>query len=335
MFNCFFMTRRWLGWGWLGASFILFCTWLKVEVDIELTYWYGGFYDTIQRVLSDAQSVPKHELYDYLWQFVRISVVMVLLASILEFVTRNFIFRWRTAMYEYYMSHWSSLRHIEGASQRIQEDTMRFARIVEDVCIHMLRAIMTLIAFQPMMWELSKQIHYLPYFGDVDHLLIYAASLSAVLGSVGLALVGVKLPGLEFNNQKAEAAFRKELVLGEDDESYAKPQTIADLYQKVRSNYLQLYRHFLYFDLVKWSYVQFSSALPLVLLVPAILSGIITLGTFRQALRVFGRFEDSLNFFVYNWKDIVELISVYQRLRAFEGNISASAEKRELAALRR
>ena len=32
-----------------------------------------------------------------------------------------------------------------------------------------------------------------------------------------LACVGVKLPGLEFHNQRVEAAYRKELVLGEDD----------------------------------------------------------------------------------------------------------------------
>ena len=38
---------------------------------------------------------------------------------------------------------------------------------------------------------------------------------------------GVKLPNLEYNNQKAEAAFRKELVLGEDDrENYASPNIL-------------------------------------------------------------------------------------------------------------
>ena len=36
-------------------------------------------------------------------------------------------------------------------------------------------------------------------------------------------VAGIKLPGLEFKNQRVEAAFRKELVLGEDDESRAEP----------------------------------------------------------------------------------------------------------------
>lgn len=322
MFYCFFGQRRWLCWSWPGVVIILFGTWCKVQIDIGVTRWYGGFYDAIQRVLSDPRNAPQEELYGYLWELGLLSVGMVLMAALLEFLVRHFIFRWRTAMYDHYMAHWPRLRQIEGASQRIQEDTMRFARISEDVCIYMLRAVMTLIAFQPMMWELSQRINYLPMVGHVDHLLIYVSLLSALLGSAGLALVGVRLPGLEFANQRSEAALRKELVLGEDDGAYTQPETMRDLYRRVHENYVCLYRHFLYFDLVKWSYVQVSSAIPLVLLVPAIFSGLITLGTFRQAQSVFNRFEDSLNFFVYNWKDIVELLSVYRRLQEFEAHIA-------------
>lgn len=42
-------------------------------------------------------------------------------------------FRWRTAMNDYYTANWDKLRHVEGASQRVQEDTMRFATIMEDL----------------------------------------------------------------------------------------------------------------------------------------------------------------------------------------------------------
>jgi peptide/bleomycin uptake transporter len=34
-------------------------------------------------------------------------------------------------MNDYYMSNWPKLRKIEGASQRVQEDTMRFASTVD------------------------------------------------------------------------------------------------------------------------------------------------------------------------------------------------------------
>ena len=36
-------------------------------------------------------------------------------------------------MNDFYVAQWGRLRTIEGASQRIQEDTMRFAQTIEDL----------------------------------------------------------------------------------------------------------------------------------------------------------------------------------------------------------
>ena len=63
-----------------------------------------------------------------------------------------------------------------------------------------------------------------------------------------MAVVGIKLPGLEFRNQRVEAAFRKELVYGEDDETRATPPTIKELFSNVRRNYFRLYFHYMYFQ---------------------------------------------------------------------------------------
>jgi peptide/bleomycin uptake transporter len=59
-------------------------------------------------------------------------------------------------------------------------------------------------------------------------------SLVASLGGLIISwIVGIKLPGLEYNNQVVEAAFRKELVYGEDDRiEYAKPPTILELFSE-------------------------------------------------------------------------------------------------------
>lgn len=70
---------------------------------------------------------------------------------------------------------------------------------------------------------MSEKITEMPWIGHVDHALVFVAVLFSLFGTVALALVGVKLPGLEFNNQKVEAAYRKELVLGEDDGNCARP----------------------------------------------------------------------------------------------------------------
>jgi hypothetical protein len=51
------------------------------------------------------------------------------------------------AMNDYYVGKWKQVRHIEGASQRVQEDTMRFAGIVEGLGVAIVDSIMTLFAF--------------------------------------------------------------------------------------------------------------------------------------------------------------------------------------------
>ena len=68
-----------------------------------------------------------------------------------NFFVSHYVFRWRTAMNEHYMAHWQHLRHIEGAAQRVQEDTMRFASTLEDMGVSFINAIMTLIAFLPVL----------------------------------------------------------------------------------------------------------------------------------------------------------------------------------------
>ncbi len=82
---------------------------------------------------------------------------------------------------------------------------------------------MTLGAFVPVLWVLSDKLTGLPVIGAVPHSLVWVALFWALGGTVLLAVVGVRLPGLEFHNQRVEAAYRKELVLGEDDHARAAP----------------------------------------------------------------------------------------------------------------
>ncbi len=78
---------------------------------------------------------------------------------------------------------------------------------------------MTLIAFLPVLLRLSAGITEVPFLGAIPYPLVTAALLWSVFGTGFLALVGIKLPGLQFRNQRVEAAYRKELVYGEDDPS--------------------------------------------------------------------------------------------------------------------
>lgn len=326
MFKSFFCNREWWPWSILGSLIILYVTWYKVEIDVAVNEWFGSFYDLVQKALATPNSVSFNEFLAGCIEFFEIVSVYIIIAVALEFFVRHYVFRWRTAMNDYYMANWKRIRHIEGASQRIQEDTMRFARIVESLGVSFMRSLMTLFAFLPILWTLSENVTELPWIGEVDRSLVYLAILSAIFGTALLALVGIKLPGLEFKNQKVEAAYRKELVFGEDHEERAKPESVKELYANVRKNYFNLYRHYLYFDIAKWSYIQYTVIVPYIFLGPTIVSGVITLGVLQQILRAFGKVEESFQFLVHSWGTIVELMSIYKRLNAFEHQIEQAIE---------
>ncbi len=320
MFKSFFLSRQWWPWSLLGTALILLATWYRVQLDVQINEWFGTFYDVVQKALSRPGSITLPEFFGQLSTFGRIAMVFVLVAVVLEFFTKHYIFRWRQAMNAWYMAHWEQLRQIEGAAQRVQEDTMRFARIMESLGVEFMRSLMTLAAFLPILWTLSAKVTELPWLGPVPQSLVWVAIAFALAGTVLMAVVGIKLPGLEFQNQRVEAAYRKELVYGEDDPGRAQPATVRQLFADVRTNYFRLFFHYLYFDVAKWSYIQFGVLVPYIALAPTVVAGAITLGVMQQIVRAFGRVESSFQFLVLSWSTI-ELVSVYKRLRAFEQQI--------------
>lgn len=321
MFRSFFLNRAWWRWSVGGSLLILLATWYKVHLDVQINEWFGTFYDAIQQILKTPNSVSFPEFLAQLMTFAKIAGIYIIVAVLIDFFGRHYVFRWRTAMTEHYLAHWEKVRHIEGASQRVQEDTMRFAKIMETLGVSFLRAVLTLVAFLPILHGLSAKVTELPWLGKVDNSLVFVALIFSIVGTVGLAVIGLKLPGLEFNNQKVEAAFRKELVLGEDDPSRAQPATLRQLFDEVRKNNYRLYWHYMYFDLARWSYLQFAVVVPYIALAPSLLSGALTLGVLQQIIRAFNKVQDAFQFLVNSWTTIVELLSIHKRLKGFEQQI--------------
>ncbi|MEM7069231.1 MAG: peptide antibiotic transporter SbmA [Pseudomonadota bacterium] len=313
--------HRWSRWSVWGTMLIILWTYFEVQISVFSNDWFGAFYNLIQEAIGNPNTVPLDEFLGKIWLIITVWGFRIVSLVLLAFFTSHYVFRWRTAMNDYYMRHWSGLRNVEGASQRVQEDTRRFASIMEVLGSKFVQSVMTLIAFLPLLLALSTHITELPFLGKVDNSLVYLAILSALFGTVLLATIGIKLPGLEFNNQKVEAAYRKELVYGEDSIDHCKPVTVNQLFGNVRKNYFRLYFHYMYFDSFRYFYLQTSVLLPIIAMAPSIVAGAITFGLYRQISNAFDEVEESLKFLVNSWRTIIELISIHKRLIAFEGVI--------------
>ena len=317
----FFTQQSWYLWSWIGSAIILSSLWVQVEIDVKINEWFGVFYDMIQKALSEPNAVSIEEYFASLLSFITLAAMYIAVYVAISFFTAHYLFRWRTAMVEWYHSVYDKARKIEGASQRVQEDTIKFTRIMEGLGTSLIESIMILIQFIPILFGLSVGIPIF-FFGEWEYGLIVGALIWTIGGTVFLILLGfiLRLVGIEYDLQKQEAAYRKILVIAEDDGSI-RPKRIDELFEDVRKIHFLSYLRYLYFNIGRIAYLQANVLSAYVFLAPAIVAGVVTLGVMQQIIRAFGRVEGSMQYLLKAWPTIIELASVYKRLREFESKI--------------
>jgi len=282
----------------------------------------------VQKALATPNAVSIEEYFTSLFSFITLAGIYVALYVIISFFTAHYLFRWRTAMVEWYHSVYDKARTIEGASQRVQEDTIKFSRIMENLGTALIESIMVLVQFVPILFGLSLSIP-IYFFGDWEYGLIVGAILWTIGGTVFLIGLGwiLRLVGVEYDIQKREAAYRKILVIAEDDGN-VRPKKIEEFFDDVRKIHFLSYIRYLYFNIGRMAYLQANVLSAYVFLAPAIVAGVMTLGVMQQIIRAFGRVEGSMQYLLKSWPTIIELLSVYRRLREFEDELK-SYEKAE------
>ena len=317
----FFTEKNWFIWSWIGSFIILSSLWVQVEIDVKINEWFGVFYDMIQKALAEPNAVSIEEYFASLFSFITLAAMYIAVYVAISFFTAHYLFRWRTSMVEWYHSVYDKARKIEGASQRVQEDTIKFTRIMEGLGTSLIESIMILIQFIPILFGLSVGIPIF-FFGEWEYGLIVGALIWTVGGTIFLIVLGfiLRLVGIEYDLQKQEAAYRKILVIAEDDGS-VRPKRIDELFDDVRKIHFLSYLRYLYFNIGRIAYLQANVLSAYVFLAPAIVAGVVTLGVMQQIIRAFGRVEGSMQYLLKAWPTIIELASVYKRLREFETKI--------------
>ena len=314
----FFTQNKWYYWSWAGSFIILFSLWFQVQIDVKINNWFGQFYDMIQKALSAPNSITIEEYWASLFSFIILAAIYVGVAVVVGFFTSHYLFRWRTAMVEFYHSVYDRARKIEGASQRVQEDTIKFSRIMESLGTSLIESMMVLFQFIPILLGLSVGIP-IYFFGDWQYGLITGALLWTLGGTIFLIALGwiLRLVGVEYDLQKQEAAYRKILVIAEDDGT-VRPKKIDELFNDVRKIHFLSYIRYLYFNVGRIAYLQANVLSAYIFLAPAIVAGVVTLGVMQQIIRAFSKVEGSMQYILKAWPTIIELASVYKRLREFE-----------------
>jgi peptide/bleomycin uptake transporter len=188
---------------------------------------YRTFYDLLEHAgaLSANTSTTEQEwelnqraVSSGLWEFAKIAIVAVIVMPLSKLARSLWALRWRLALMRAYVLAWDANRPpIEGASQRVHEDSYRFAKGVELCLTTVLDSLITLAVFIPILTSLGsetpcpKSISAFAWLGS--GWLVGLAIVSAVVGLVVTMVLGHRLVQLEVDNQKVEAVLRRDLVI--------------------------------------------------------------------------------------------------------------------------
>lgn len=333
-------------WAWSGLAFIVGHAFLRAYVKKLLNDWMGRFYD-LGGAASEVSSGDTYSLSQgqthvtaLLLEFGVLCIPNVLVHPVFKLVSNRWVLSWRLSLVDSYIERWdSSSGVIEGAAQRIHEDTSRFARGIQTCVVVLLDSVLTVVVFGPILVDLGAHIKPVKM---PDCWILMVCIGVAFIGIIFSLLLGWSLIELEVNNQRVEAEVRKKLVIREerlatgevpsiernfafvdvDTKDFAAhfKKTVSDL----RFNYVKLYYRFACFSVWLGSYEQTVILLPYMLTGPLLYSSSnrITLGTVTRASHSFANLFDALNILSDRWLDVTDFLSVIRRLKEFEAHMS-------------
>lgn len=331
MFREFYLqgSGSWLA--WLGLVVLLLHSIFSAVVKKQLNSWSGDFYNLLQAVeVGSGSSVGDQEkVISQLWSFVDIVAPMVLVHPISKWVRNVWTLEWRLCLVNNYLSRWTNQGEpVEGASQRIQEDTARFTQKFDRAIGTLLDAAMTLIVFIPVLSGLgSVAVPPSSLAALGNNWLVVIAVSTAALHLGGAWLIGRPLVSLEITNQRVEAAFRLDLVLEETGKRDCSNSVSARLVRDLRVNYNSLYRSFFSLNFFLSTFDQVLVLLPYVLVAPLLFAdehNRVRLGVLIQVSNSFDRVFGALTVVAENYAALQDFRSTVHRLVEFERSLTAS-----------
>ena len=305
-----------------------------VAIDVMINQWNNRFYNALQDRDWDA-------FISELLFFCVLAAAFIVLAVYQLYLNQWLQIRWRRWMTKQYLGHWlSGANHYrmqllgDGADnpdQRIAEDIRKFidggdGTGILPIGIGFLSSVVTLGSFLFILWGLSEEAPISVFGWSIPGYLVWAALLYAVVGTLLTHLIGHKLVGLNFMQQRYEADFRFNLVrvrenseqIGLLEGEKAETERLLDRFGRVVSNWhglMTLQKRLTFFTA---GYRQISTVFPYIVVSPAYFSGAMQLGGLMQTASAFGSVQTSLSFFINTYRDLAEWASVIDRLDGFD-----------------
>ena len=311
-------------------AFVIGLNFASVYLLVRINSWYNEFYNALQQYAQES-------FWPLVGEFTALAFLYIIIAVYAIYLRQMLQIRWRTWMTDRYLAGW--MQHqvyyrlqvlgsdTDNPDQRISEDINQFVALTLQLLLGFLKQLTTLGAFGVVLWNLSGAFtvplgsHEFVIYGYM----FWFSLVYSILGTVGAHLVGRRLIGLNFDQQRYEADFRFNMMrVRENSESVAfyrgedaENVGFKERFAHVISNYWQLMRQTKLLNFYVNGYAQLAIIVPLVLAAPRYFGGEMALGGLMQTVSAFGRVQDALSYFVESYDTIAQLAAVIRRLSTF------------------
>ncbi|MDR3410122.1 MAG: ABC transporter ATP-binding protein/permease [Formivibrio sp.] len=298
-----------------------------VFMNVQFNSWYNDFYNTLQKLDSVGF---KASIIKFTW----LALIYIAIAVYALYFQQMLEVKWRLWLTEYYISRWLhgqgyyrlqlTDQGTDNPDQRIAEDVAQFVSSTLSISLGLLRSVVTLASFIGILWTLSGPITLAGV--TIPGYMVWVAIIYALIGTIFTILIGRKLVGLNFQQQRFEADFRFGLVrIRENAESVAlyrgenvEGGRLSARLGNVVANFWALMRMQKRLGWFTSFWGQLAIIFPILVAAPRFFAQKITLGGLMQINSAFGQVYGALDFIIgsfgslANWKAVIDRLSTFR-----------------------
>jgi vitamin B12/bleomycin/antimicrobial peptide transport system ATP-binding/permease protein len=329
--------EKWSAWGLLLAIITLNLG--NVYISVRINDWNKNFYDALQ-------AFNQGEVFWQLGIFCVLAACAVTISTYALYLNQMLQIRWRRWLTRKYVGGWLADRayyrlrfgtSTDNPDQRIAEDVQQFVTYIMSLLVGLLTSLVSLVSFLIILWGLSGPMELpLGRWGTVyiQGYLVWAALLTAGIGTWLAMKIGQPLVPLNFARQRFEGDFRFSLAhLRENAESVAlyggeavEFRLFQVRFRKVAENFRKIMKQQRRLNWFTLGYAQLAVVFPLVVVSPRYFAAQIGLGGLMQVANAFAYVHNSLSFIINAYSDIANWQAVTQRLSSFEERLDEIQE---------
>lgn len=297
----------------IGAIILVLMAISTVGLDLAFNHWRSVFWTAVEQ--------KNISVFTYqLWVFTALAFTSIGLYTGLTYLGQRYCLQWRKSLSINFLERWvihlQDGNRCDNADQRLQQDLADFTTQCQSLFLGIITSLTVLILFLPLLSHLGAPL--VAVLGVKGTYWLPSACL--LLSAVGMSLsffIGKKIPSLEIANQKTEADYRYQLTHLRDGSKYNR-KVLTGIFKALYNNHLTLYSRYKSFNLASNCFFQAAVIVPVLLVVPSYLKGIIMFGVIMAVLDAFNKVCQALNWILDNFLTICQFKATLTRLVEFD-----------------